>query len=145
MTKIINGAKYSTETARCVASWDNGIFCNDFRHCSEDLYRTKSGKYFLYGYGGPMSRYAEHHGNDTSGGERIIPMSEDQARTWAEENVDGDTYELVFGMVSDDEELLPMNIRITPAAREKLDAMKLSTGLNLGTIVSAAINAYAGK
>lgn len=145
MTKIINGAKYSTETARCVASWDNGVPCSDFRHCSEDLYRTKSGKYFLHGDGGPMSRYAEQHGNDTSGGERIMPMSEDQARTWAEDHVDGDTYELIFGVISEGDELLPINVQITPAAREKLDALKLSTGLNLGTLVSAAINAYAGK
>ncbi|MEG1758769.1 MAG: hypothetical protein RR235_10060, partial [Oscillospiraceae bacterium] len=101
MTKIINGSKYSTETARCVAEWDNGVYGGNFARCSESLYRTKSGKYFIHGDGGPMSRYAVHHGNDTSGGEAIIPMSEAQARTWAEEHVDGETYELIFGTVAE--------------------------------------------
>lgn len=145
MVKIINGAKYSTDTARCLASWSNRDNQSDAAYCSEELYRTKAGKYFLFGEGGPMSRYAKHQGNESSWGERIMPMTDGQARTWAEEYVDGATYELIFGTIAEDEEMVSMSIQLSPSAREKLDALKASTGLNFSTIISAAIIAYAWK
>ena len=58
MKKVIDGALYNTDTARCIGAWDNGYFRNDFNFCKEMLYKTKSGKSFLYGEGGPMSKYS---------------------------------------------------------------------------------------
>ena len=58
MKKIINGKKYDTDTAQELASWDNGGGWRDFHHCEETLYRKKTGEFFLFGEGGPMTKYA---------------------------------------------------------------------------------------
>jgi len=55
MKKIINGKRYDTETAQLIgsASYSNRT---DFRFWSEELYRKKTGEFFLYGEGGPASK-----------------------------------------------------------------------------------------
>lgn len=86
MKKIINKKVYNTETATKVASWDNGVYGNDFRNCNEDLYRTAKGAWFIHGTGGPMSKYAVSHGNSTSGSSDIIDLTEEEAYQWMEEH-----------------------------------------------------------
>ena len=49
MKKIINNKMYNTETATEVASYDNGCYLSDFRHFREELYRKRTGEFFLYG------------------------------------------------------------------------------------------------
>jgi hypothetical protein len=123
MKKIINGAKYDTTTARelGVDSYSNA---GDFNHWVERLYRTKSGKYFLYGVGGPMSRYAESTGqNQWSGSSKIIPMDRDSAMEWAEKHLSADEYEAAFGEVDEGEEKESLNIMISPALKSKLWAL----------------------
>ena len=39
--------------------------------------------------------------NIVSGGSEIIPLTEAEARTWAEEHLDGDEYEEIFGEVEE--------------------------------------------
>ena len=85
MKRIINGKVYDTDTADCIASWDNGRYDLDFKQCEESLYRTKNGAWFLVGSGGPMSKYAHPAGNMTSGGEGLEPISAEEARQWLEE------------------------------------------------------------
>lgn len=86
MKKIIDGKRYDTETATLIASWDNGYFGNDFKRCEEDLYRTERGSWFIYGEGGPMSKYVQATGpNSYIGGEDITPLSADEARQWLED------------------------------------------------------------
>lgn len=97
MKKVINGKMYNTETAEKIDGWSNGYYGNDFRNCTERLYRKRTGEFFLHGWGGPMSKYAESLGNMTSGGEKITPFTEDEAKEWMEEHSDVDTYIDVFG------------------------------------------------
>lgn len=101
MKKIINGKMYNTETAKCVGWWDNGRYGN-FYYCAESLYRKKTGEYFLYGSGGAMSKYSEScDSNSWSGGCKIIPMTEAEAKRWAEQYLTGEEYEEVFGEVEE--------------------------------------------
>ena len=80
MKKVINGALYDTETAKPLGK-DSYSNPRDFRHWVETLYRTKSGKYFLHGKGGAMTKYAVCVGqNEWSGGEKIIPLDLDSAQ-----------------------------------------------------------------
>lgn len=95
MKKIINGKKYDTETAEAVGSWSNGRY-NDFALCSETLYRKRTGEFFIYGIGGPMSRYSKTDGNLTRGGEDIRPLTAAAAMSWAEEKLTADKYESIF-------------------------------------------------
>ena len=48
-----------------------------------------------------MSNYAESYGNERYGGEKIIPLSENEAKKWAENHLDGDEYEKIFGSVDE--------------------------------------------
>ena len=101
MKKIINGKEYDTNTAKCVADWENGYGHNDFISVEEHLYRKKTGEFFLHGEGGAMTEDAKHCFNGYCYGEKIIPFSVGEAKEWAENHLDGDTYEDIFGSVEE--------------------------------------------
>jgi hypothetical protein len=101
MKKIINGKKYDTDSANCVGDWANGYGHGDFQYAEERLYRKRTGEFFLHGEGGAMSNYAESYGNERYGGKKIIPLSENEAKKWAENHLDGDEYEKIFGSVDE--------------------------------------------
>lgn len=104
MKKIIDGKVYNTETATRLGDWSNEYYCNDFKFASEELYRKKSGEFFLYGEGGPMSMYAESTGNRSwSGGQTIKPFTAKEAYDWAMEKLTASAFEEIFGTVSEDE------------------------------------------
>ena len=101
MKQIINGKLYDTDTATCLGSYCYGNY-GDFHHVSEELYQKKNGEFFLAGEGGPLSEYAvQTDTNSWSGGEQIIPYSENEARCWAEEHMSADEYIDVFGDVEE--------------------------------------------
>ena len=89
---------YNTDTAKRLCSADNGSSCRDFSHWEEELYQKKTGEFFLYGEGGPASKYSRSCGqNEWCGGCDIAPMTEQQAREWMERNATADEYIDVFG------------------------------------------------
>lgn len=101
MKKIIDGRRYDTSSAKEMAS-DSYMTPRDFHYWRETLYRKMSGEYFLHGVGGPASKYAVSTGqNQWSSGEKIIPLSLEAAQKWAEEHLDGDEYEEIFGIVDE--------------------------------------------
>ena len=102
MKKIINGKRYDTDTANFIADTNSGGSRTDFSFWEEELYRKQTGEFFLYGTGGPMSKYSKSCGdNNWSGDEVIIPLSVDAAKRWAENYMDADEYETLFGPVED--------------------------------------------
>jgi len=87
MKKVIDGKIYNTETADLVCQWDNGYNPNDFNYCSEDLYRTKKGSWFIHGDGGAMSKYSVSSGSNSWGGSsQIEAFSDDEAFEWLQEH-----------------------------------------------------------
>lgn len=98
MKKIIGGKIYNTETAEQIDRWSNGASCTDFNHCTETLFRSKKGAWFLYGEGGAMSRYAIslEGGKSFGGGKDIVPMSNAEAREWLEQHECTDAIETHF-------------------------------------------------
>lgn len=104
MKKIINGKRYDTETAEYIGSTSWGDGPRDFNHWSEELYRKRTGEFFLCGEGGANSKYREEISmNSWSGGERIIPLTDDEAKEWAEEYLDGEDYEKLFTVVEEED------------------------------------------
>ena len=98
MRKIIDGRTYNTETAKELGNWYNTPDESDFTRCEETLYRTTKGAYFLHGEGGPMSPYARSIGqNSWTGSAEIVPLTEAEAREWAEQHLDAEEYEAAFG------------------------------------------------
>lgn len=102
MKKIINGKMYNTETARLVGEYDSNYPRNDFNWFEEELYRKRTGEFFLYGNGNAMSPYTESCGdNSWCGSQEIIPYTEDEARRWVGKHLDADTYVELFGEVEE--------------------------------------------
>ena len=141
MKKVISGSLYDTSTARLVGEWDNGGQYGSFTYCSEELYRTRSGKYFVHGEGGPLTTYAVHHGNDTSGSEEIRPMTYEQARAWAEEKLSAEEYAKEFGepdeATGDEKRQFPVQLKQTTI--DLLKRKKAETGMTYGELVELAI------
>jgi hypothetical protein len=98
MKRIIDGKRYDTTTALEIAQWGNGCNDGDFDRCSETLYVTKSGAFFLLGEGGASSKYSTSYrgGRSRGGGEEIIPMSKDEAFLWCEKNEQTECIETHF-------------------------------------------------
>jgi len=98
MKKIINGLRYDTDSAIWLGWGESSTPVSDFSWWQAALYRTpRSGRYFLAGEGGPMTTFAKACcGNLRGYGERVIPMSDDEAREWAEQNLTTDEVEAAF-------------------------------------------------
>ena len=86
MKKVVKGKLYDTEKATLIAEWSWGSPGN-FQHVVEGLYKTRNGRYFIAGSGGPMSKYARKVDQNTwSGGSDITPVSRQAAFEWCQEN-----------------------------------------------------------
>ena len=101
MVKIINGKKYSTQTAK-----ELGYNCHgspsDFSYYREALYLKRTGEFFLHGQGNAASKYSVSVGNNSRcGGAEIVPMTIDEAKAWAESNLSAEEYEAIFGEVEE--------------------------------------------
>lgn len=137
MKKVINGSLYDTETAKLLGE-DSYSNPRDFAHWRESLYRTKSGKYFLHGEGGAMTKYAVSVGqNEWSGGEKIIPLDLDSAQKWSEEHLDGDEYIRAFGEPEE-----RTTVMISAATKARLSDIKAKTGKSFGDIIAEAVAKY---
>ena len=136
MNKVINGRRYDTETARELASASSAEGRSDFHWWEETLYRKSTGEYFLYGEGGPASRYAQASGqNSWSGGCRIMPMSLQDAQAWAEKHLDAEDYEEIFGAINETVEKRNVTFSLTGAAIEKITQMALAQNITKSEVI----------
>lgn len=138
MNKRIKGKLYNTESAKELARIDSGHSPSDFEYWEEVLYLTKSGNFFLYGWGGGNSRYGEWHGNSGGTGEKIMPMEIDEAVEWSENNLSGDEVEQIFGRLEEDKVKITADISVS--AKERLDSLRKETGKSIGEIVEELLN-----
>jgi len=106
MKKTINGLRYDTGNAIEVGGYSHGNYSDsgDFSHWSAILYRTpRSGRFFLYGNGGAMTRFAKHSPfGGSCGGSKLIPMSDKEALAWAEKYLDQETIDEHFADMVED-------------------------------------------
>ena len=107
MKKIINGKKYDTKTAKEIFTGTNGKFPNDCFYAEETLYKKRTGEFFLYNVGDRIysdfvQRWSELvHGETSRIHDGFMPVSESEAKEWAEEAMSGDSYEETFGEVGE--------------------------------------------
>lgn len=141
MKKIINNKRYDTETAREIGADSYNGSTRDFAYWSETLYCKRTGEYFLYGEGGPMSRYAEPVGQSGwSGGERIIPLSYEKAREWAEDHLTADEYEQEFGEVAEDDSTETVTISLPASVIAKIRRRAQENGTSVSGIIGEMIS-----
>ena len=118
MKKIINGRKYDTDTAVYLGSYEHD-FRSSFRWYMEDLYRKKTGEFFIYGEGHAASPYARSsYDGGFDPGEAIRPLSYEEAQAWAEKYLSTDKYEKIFGEVSEDENRTTLSISMASSTAE---------------------------
>ena len=140
MKKIINNKLYDTDTAKEMGRWSNMADSRNFHWFHEILYRKRTGEYFLYGEGGPMTQYSVSiSDNSWSGGEKIIPLSSAKAREWAEEHLDADEYAEIFGMPDEGEDVAALNIQIDAALMARLRARAADEGISLTACVEGIL------
>ena len=138
MKKIINNKRYDTEKAKRLAEYSPaGRPRNNYDFYEEALYIKRTGEYFLHGIGGPATRYAKAVGDGWSGGEKIIPLSHDQARQWAEHSLDAEDYEKLFE-VEEDEKII-MTISISDSTRDRLKKLAAEKGMPMSAVVEELV------
>lgn len=141
MKKIINNKVYDTDTAEKVGEWDNGRRDDHLYHCSEELYRKRTGEFFLHGYGGTDSKYAVSMGDCYwSGGEKIIPLTYDAAQKWAKEHLDGEGYEAIFGEVMEDDSRTTVSLSLSVAAVERAKRAAAKSDMSLSAYIEGLIS-----
>lgn len=135
MKKIINGKVYDTDKAEEMGYWEYSN-PSDFHHISETLYRKRTGEFFIWGEGGPMTKYARAiEQNSWSGGQRIMPLSLAEAREWAEEHLDGEDYEKIFGDVVEDDTKVLTAFSLTKTVIERIRREAQENGLTMSAVV----------
>ena len=141
MKKVIAGKVYNTQTAECVGEMSWGS-TRGFTDCNEELYRKRTGEFFLHGYGGGMSKYAKSVGQNSWGwGEAIIPMTLEEAKAWAEEHLDGDEYEKIFGIIEEPDTTTRINWTLDADIVEDLRQRTVDTGVPVSRAVSDVLRA----
>lgn len=136
MVQIIRGKVYNTNTAKELGWYFYGRSYRDLDYVEEKLYRKRTGEFFLYGSGGPVSKYAVSAGqNSWSGGSRIIPLSTQEARDWAGKNLSVQDFEAIFGPTSESGTSTLLEVQISSALAEQLVAGAEREGKPLDTYV----------
>ena len=132
MKKVINAKVYDTDTATFLAEYDSGHSVTDFQHYTEELYRKKTGEFFIYGEGGPASRYSQAcPTGGWDGGRKIVPLTYEQAREWAEKNLNADEYEEIFGEVVEDDSRMTVTLSLSVGAVERAKRAAAKEGTSL--------------
>ena len=137
MKKVIDGSLYDTDKARKLGEWNNGCFISDFDYVSEDLYRTRSGKFFIHGMGGATSRYGEWKGNTGMSSEKIIPLTLYNAMDWVKNHLDGDEFIYIFGAPEEGSQLKA--IWLSNSAVKQLEELQAQSGKSLSKTVESLI------
>ena len=97
MKKIIDGKMYNTDTAKAISIWNAGQY-GGHDYIEETLFKKRTGEYFLYGFSGAFGKYGKYIDiNTCSGGSRITPYTEMEAKRWLEKYGTADEYVAEFG------------------------------------------------
>ena len=75
------------------------------------------------GIGGAATKYGEwEETNHRTGGERILPLTMEEAKGWAERELSADAYEEEFGPVGEDGSRVMMTISVSAAEADRIDS-----------------------
>jgi hypothetical protein len=135
MRRVIKGKLYDTDKAKRVHEWESTYDVTDFKWYEETLYRKRTGEYFIYGYGGPMTSYAKRlNDSQWQGGEAIVPLTYEEARTWMEEHASTDEYEAEFG-TADEGDGHDLHVIISETAWQAISRAATREGTTMRAII----------
>jgi hypothetical protein len=96
MRKTYKGVVYDTDTAECVAEWDNGLTYGDFNYQGAELWRTPTGEWF--------STYSEGPAQNISGywvEEELSPVTPKKAKWLLTVHKETEALERFFPRISE--------------------------------------------
>ena len=138
MEKIINGKRYNTETAELIAEREENV--GSFDHIHEELYRKRTGEFFISGEGGARTAYARRIEQNTwTNGCALVPITDEEAKAWLEKYADAETYERCFAVDEEDDRLVRLSVDITQEDSEKLRAYARRGGKSVADVVRMMI------
>lgn len=142
MKKMINGKRYDTKTA-ALCGWREYGESGGSDYILEKMYQKRTGEFFLYGKGGSGTKYRkEIHMNDWVDGEQIIPLTNDEARKWAEEYLDPEDYEKIFTIPEENsDEKKIQTFYLSGDVRAKLTRLAWTHGMSRTQIVEDLVRA----
>jgi hypothetical protein len=120
MKKIIHNKVYDTDTAQLIKQADHPNITNGEGSCKQSLYRKKTGDYFLF-VDGARTDVFHNLALDNNAHDRerhIYPLTYEQARAWAEEEMSADEWLAIFEPVEDDS-LTALNLTLSASAVSK--------------------------
>lgn len=136
MKKIIKNKLYDTDTAQRLGEYAPNPDQGNFSYFCETIYRKKTGEFFLHGEGNAASKYAHPCGqNEWCGGEKIIPLTYEDAQAWAEEHLDGDSYIEAFGEPEEDGSTEVLSISMPASAAAKIRQLAGQEGKTLSAFL----------
>lgn len=118
MKRTLRGRLYDTDSATLIGEYTNSALPSE--QFTEQLYIKKTGEFFLYGKGGPDSKYNKFVRNTYYPNEKIIPLSYDQAEQWAIAHLSNIKYNRYFGDIAEDNIKQRFNLDITAATVKKI-------------------------
>ncbi len=146
MKKRIDTQMYDTETAKKIGEYRHGY---DNAGYIEELYKKRTGEYFLHGEGGPASPWAQPVEGDQgaySGGEDIKPLTYEQAQKWFEKANNDDerlatneVYDSEFGRPKANEPKEQNSIYLSRTAKRKLERIAAEQGKSQSEIIENLI------
>ena len=135
MKRVINGKLYNTDTAVELACYEANV-TDSLNYITERLYRKRTGEYFIHGEGGARTRYAAATSNGWSlGGEAIFPLTDAEAREWAEQHLPGDEFERIFSAVPEDGATVKTSFDLAP----KLQDVAAERGVSRRAVIEELI------
>lgn len=139
MKKTIKGKVYDTSTAKLIGYYEQ--YENSVNYwCCERLYRKQTREFFLHGQGGNGSKYAATNSrNEWTGGEKIIPLTYEAAREWAEDHLSADAYNAIFGAVAKDDTRTLVTLSMSVSAIEKAKRAAAQTGMSLSAYIESLV------
>ena len=139
MIKSINGKSYNTESAKQIGYWTNGGEVSPEDQVTEALYRKRSGEYFLYGEGGPTTRYGKYsRRKGWQPGAKIIPLMKDKAMAWAKEHLSEELYNAAFSMPDTGESKM-LTLLLPEQTIEKLRSLAFDMGCGMSGVIDELV------
>lgn len=141
MNKVIQGKRYDTDKAERVGKWENTWDSRDFSYHGEELYRKRTGEFFLYFPRGAGRDDYERYGciDDLwaeDGCEALRPLTYEQAAEWAARRLDADAYESIFGEVCEEDGNVAVSLSIPVRLKADLERRASASGLSQSRIVA---------
>lgn len=130
MKKIINNKVYDTKTAHILGKNKN-----------EKLFRKKTGEFFLYEEGEEKNKYSKiKYTNNRTKGEKIIPLTYEEAQKWAEEHLANKEYLQIFGNIDVDCRIIRKEFSLRADSIKKLKRAASKKGVTMVSLVEELID-----